>query len=305
MAPASLAACMAEIKANPGKRYVYILHRPDGSPFYVGVGTKRRIMHHERNAESAKQSAKYKVMRAIAASGEVVGYSISGWFNDWKGAAAEERRLIALYGRADKGAGSLSNRTNGGQGQSGSDWYTPARLAAAKMVGEKARGRKLSPERLAKMSAGMKGHVWRQETLDRRSAALKGKPLTEEHKAKLSAAKKGRPLNDACNAAQAKWMAANRDKVSEKFRRVWADPESRARLELSRDARMPSKETRAKLTAAILEKMKDPEFIARRAAAIAAATDNDDYRQKQREKAKQQWADPAFREKMKAAKRNA
>jgi hypothetical protein len=54
------------------------------------------------------------------------------------------------------------------------------------------KGKPLSAERRAKISAALKGKQCAPETRAKISAALKGKPLSVEHRAKLSAAKKGK-----------------------------------------------------------------------------------------------------------------
>ena len=54
------------------------------------------------------------------------------------------------------------------------------------------KGKPLSAERRAKISAALKGKQCTPETRAKISAALKGKPLSAEHRAKLSAAKKGK-----------------------------------------------------------------------------------------------------------------
>lgn len=248
MAVVTLTAAMAEIKDNPGKLYVYILSRPCGEPFYVGLGKGRRIRFHERTAASAKQSAKLAIIREIAAAGGTVGYEIAGWFDEWTEAAQEERRLIALYGRADHGKGPLTNRTNGGQGISGPEWYTPARLEGAKRAAEKNRGRKLSAEHKAKVGAGLRGRKQSKEWVEKRRAAHVGSSRSPEARAKMSAAKKGKPPANAGQkrsaesrarmseaqkgrrispnalAAMAAWRAENADLLSAKRKALWADP---------------------------------------------------------------------------------
>lgn len=299
MAVKTLSAVMAEIKSNPGKVYVYVLRHPDGAPFYVGLGTKRRIRFHERAAGSATQSAKLAIIREIMTSGAQVGYEITGWFDDMPSAAIEERRLIALYGRADHGDGPLTNRTNGGQGISGPEWYTPARLAGAKKAAKKNRGRNLSEEHKAKIGAGHKGRKQSAEWIEKRAAVHRGKRQSEEHRAKLSvvkkgkpntgrigkhhspearakmsAARKGQPPPAAALIAGAAWRAANEEQISAKRKALWADPAYR-------------------------EMMLSPEKKAARAAALRRP----ETRERLRASGKAAWKDDAKREAILAGRR--
>lgn len=305
MANQSLLACVAEIKANSHKHYAYVLSRPCGEPFYVGVGTARRILHHERSASSAKQSAKYEVMREIAASGQEVLYKIIFWSDIWEDAAKEERRLIAYYGRADSGLGPLANRTNGGQGLHGFNYVmTQKRIDGNKAAADKNRGRKLSNEHREKLSIAGKGRVCRQETLDRRSAALKGKPLTPETIEKLRQAKLGKKLSDYAYERLSEWNASNKKQVSEKFKANWSNPILRAKMMKSREGQTRSQEQRAKQSATMKLILSDVGFSAKRNAARQAVMDTAEYKQKQKDNANRLWSSPEFREKMAQSRRN-
>jgi hypothetical protein len=57
------------------------------------------------------------------------------------------------------------------------------------------KGKPLSPEHRANISAALKGKTLSAETRAKMSAARKGRPLTAEHRAKLSAARKGKTLS--------------------------------------------------------------------------------------------------------------
>lgn len=123
MADLSLAAAVAEIKANPGRFYVYVLYRPDGTPFYVGVGsvhrrdTYHRIERHEIEARSRKcDTHKVRVIRSIWASQASVGYSIDSFHEKKDQVFFRECELIASLGRVGDGTGPLVNQTKGGCG---------------------------------------------------------------------------------------------------------------------------------------------------------------------------------------------
>jgi hypothetical protein len=274
-----------EIRARPGQVYVYVLSRPDGGPFYVGVGTDRRVFLHETAKAVSAGNAKAAVIREILGGGRLPSYSIAGWFDNWELAAAEERRLIALYGRADLGAGVLANRTNGGQGVSGIKWHeSPNRADAIRRAAEKNRGRKHTEEHKAKIGAAHKGRPRSAETLAKMSAALKGRPLSEEHRQKLSDAKKGRKPSAEMLAAGAKWRADNSEAMAAARSDIWNDPAYREKMSKVLKGVKRSAQYSEGNRLRQIEKFKDPEFKKRWA-----------------ERQKEGFASPEVREKMRAA----
>lgn len=225
MASLSLSAVRAEIKAHPGEHYTYILTDQCGAPFYVGVGTGRRIRLHEAHALSGRATSAASAIRAIHAAGGTVAYQIAGWFSDWESAASEERRLIAEIGRSDKNAGPLVNRTNGGQGLAGAIYAaSPARAEGARRAAEKNRGRKLTAEHRAKIGVSGKGRKVSPETGVKISAALKGKPLSAATRLKQSEAKLGRSMPPGANDARDAWFEANREAMRAERAARWRDP---------------------------------------------------------------------------------
>lgn len=80
----------------------------------------------------------------------------------------------------------------------------------ATIAGASLRGRKLSQEHKAKVSAGLKGHFVSKETRAKIGAATKGRKTSDETKAKLRAINKGKkqPIE-----AIAKTAEANRNRV--------------------------------------------------------------------------------------------
>lgn len=107
-----------------GKFYLYRHIRPDkNEPFYIGIGTKnskycgsyKHLYQRAYNKEGRnkiwkdilkKNNGQFKVDILL----ETNIYSII---------KAKEIEFIALYGRKDKGTGTLANLTDGGDGQSG------------------------------------------------------------------------------------------------------------------------------------------------------------------------------------------
>ena len=240
MAVLSLSAAMAQIKANPEKSYVYVLSRPDGTPFYVGVGTSDRILNHEREARRGLKSHKAAIIRKIISSGDSVWYSISGWFEIWGDAAKEERRLIAEIGRFDLGRGPLANRTDGGDGIVGLIRTKEhcRRLSVSKT------GKTHSEETKAKIRLLRTGTKRTTESIEKQKQYLRGRPVSPETRAKIRASNKA--------------VAALRPKMPPKPRR----PKPRKPIELNLRYRPRSEEVKAKISAAQRGIPKPPERVA-------------------------------------------
>ncbi|WP_440870646.1 GIY-YIG nuclease family protein [Vannielia litorea] len=110
-------ATRSVLKSITGKFYVYVLARPEGTPFYVGKGKGDRIFQHEAEAlNPTKCSHKLNLIRSIHQRGEGLRYSIAGHFSCEEACLKEEERLVSLYGRHDLGLGPLTNQIDGGAG---------------------------------------------------------------------------------------------------------------------------------------------------------------------------------------------
>lgn len=127
--------------------YVYVLSRPDGSPFYVGKGQGRRIRTHEYEARRGHNCHKCNIIRKIWQEGGEVQYSIVFTTDHEQEALDHEVELIARYGIE-----TLANITLGGSGVSGAvrSAETRAKHSAAN------RARWADPEARAKQSAAAK-----------------------------------------------------------------------------------------------------------------------------------------------------
>jgi hypothetical protein len=89
--------------------YVYVLHRPDFTPFYVGKGVGSRVLTHESDARNTTlRSHKLNVIRAMHRMGLSVIYRLDTFFDQERDALARERELIRQFGRHDLSRGPLA-----------------------------------------------------------------------------------------------------------------------------------------------------------------------------------------------------
>lgn len=225
---------MASIKASEQKYYVYVLCRPDGSPFYVGKGHGVRVMVHEKETRCGRRGHRFSIIRGIWKSGGAVSYRVAGHYADEEEAFAAEIALIASIRRRAHG-GPLVNLTDGGEGPSGfTQEVTPAtraKLSAALT------GKKKSPEHVAKVAAKRRGCRHSDEARKKMSEAV-NKP---EAVAKIRAARAGFRQSDAA-----------REKIRQRKLGLAHSAETRAKMSRSHLGRVFSDETKAKLKARAL-----------------------------------------------------
>ena len=97
-----------EIKEN---NFVLYMHtkKTDGLIFYIGIGSKKR------SKDRVKRSDRWKEI--YRECGRDVTILVSNLYLEH--AKELEKKMIAFYGREDKGLGFLVNKTNGGEGTEG------------------------------------------------------------------------------------------------------------------------------------------------------------------------------------------
>ncbi len=209
--------------------YVYVHRRlSDQVVFYVGKGQKNRAFDFIRRSNHWKA-----VARKHGVSVEIVLADVSE-----REAFEHECELIRLYGRKDCGLGPLVNKSDGGEGPSGSVHTVESRKARSARVTGAANVSK-RPEVRAKLSMRMKtsaNPMLEDAARMKVAAANTGRKASPEARAAMSRAQAGRVVSDATRAKIAA-LKSGKDRGPE-FRetmrlataRRWADPEKRAAL---------------------------------------------------------------------------
>jgi hypothetical protein len=135
--------------------YVYFI---DGVPVYVGKGKDKRALSHITRPLDTRWG---QYLFASIQAGHKVEVKLVFWADSDAAVKAEEIRLIAFYGRRDRGTGSLYNLTSGGQGTVGCSRPShrkgkalpESHRAALKAAHVGMTGRRHTPETRARMAA--------------------------------------------------------------------------------------------------------------------------------------------------------
>jgi hypothetical protein len=155
--------------------YVYLFSDPiRNEPIYVGKGTGVRWKKHLVRKDMHPFTHRLQLMKKCGVD-PIVTFVCENVDSEF--ALLVEQEMIAKLGRKDLGLGPLLNLTDGGEGTNGNCLSDETR----KKISTKARGRKLSDDHRAKISA------WASKQI----GPNRGITLPEETKAKMSLAKKG------------------------------------------------------------------------------------------------------------------
>jgi len=172
---------------NTNMFYTYAYLREDGTPYYIGKGVKDRIYSSNRKIKKPKDKSRIIFLKQNLTEEEAFNH---------------EEYMISVLGRKDLGTGILRNRTNGGEGASGSlksEEFKRRHSERMKGKNNPSYGRKQSEEHRRKNSEANRGennHFYgkshSEETKKKISMKKKGKPLSTETKRKLSEIHKGK-----------------------------------------------------------------------------------------------------------------
>jgi hypothetical protein len=101
------------LKSIQGKSYTYGLVDDNYNLFYVGVGTKNRVLAHATKSNLRTDNNKLKVSKILKQ--KEVKYCIFLVHVDRKECLSLENKLITKFGRRDICTGNLCNLTDGGE----------------------------------------------------------------------------------------------------------------------------------------------------------------------------------------------
>jgi len=243
---------------------VYVKLGPDGTPAYVGAGTKNRPGYHDRRNvrhRNKRLAAIYKEAGVKNLPTQIILENLTQ-----SAAARVERQLIARIGRINRGTGPLCNKSEGGEVMSVAH---RAKIGAATLV------RCKDPEYCAKLSKAIKtnwsDHHARRfdaETRTRWIAAIKARMSNPEARAKMSEMSKARWADPDYRAKMASPEVRGRQSEAQKAQ--WVDPDYRARQSERSKARWADPEMRVKMSEAIKASWADPEMRAKMSEAIKA-----------------------------------
>lgn len=150
--------------------YVYQYLREDGTPYYVGKGTRDRAFKKQGHTVPLPIKDRISFVKTNLTEDEAHELEID---------------LIARYGRKDNGTGILRNRTDGGEGSSGRVYSeeTKQKLREARAL------QMISDETRKKMSKAHTGRVHSEKTKAKMAKAAQGRKKSPEELAKIREAR--------------------------------------------------------------------------------------------------------------------
>ena len=233
--------------------YVYELRTSCGATFYVGKGCKNRMRGHRYTAKNERfQTRLYRKIRKIWRNGDdYIEVKIAENLSETDAHALEIQK-IAHYGRS-----SLTNLTDGGEGNSGAVFTEERR----KRISEKLKGRKCSPEVVEAMCNRRAGGP-SPEMRKRISDKLKGRKLSEEHVSKM----RGRVPDPevVLKVAKANTGKKRTDelkaRMSEKMKGRVIKEEWKQKMSEAHKGKTLPESTKEKLRAIMVERSRNPEW---------------------------------------------
>ena len=178
--------------------YTYAYLREDKTPYYIGKGKgNRAYRRRDKGIKPPQDNSKILILKQNLTEEESFRHEVY---------------MIAVFGRKDLGTGILHNKTNGGDGVSGSvvSDETRRKMSEAlkgkprskeirRKISESHKGKTHSEESRRNMSESQKGKTFSEETKRKLSESQKGKNHSEETRRKMSEARKGKKWwNDGC-----------------------------------------------------------------------------------------------------------
>jgi len=157
--------------------YTYLYLREDGTPYYVGKGIGKRAYDNGGSHNVRVPRVKERIL-------------VQDFLSEMDAFIAEQF-LISYYGRKDLGIGILRNRTNGGEGASGSIRSDVTR----KKISVAQKGRTISEKtrkKLSEIATARRGIFQSEESRKKISIARRGWVCSEDTKRKISAAMKAK-----------------------------------------------------------------------------------------------------------------
>ena len=158
---------------DPNRFYTYAYLRKDKTPYYIGKGKGSRCYSKGgRGCNTPSDRNRIIFLKQNLTEEEAFRHEVY---------------MIAIFGRKDLGTGILRNRTNGGDGSSGSVVSEETREKMSKVH----KGKKLSPKHRAILINSRKGKTNSQQQNRLISEALTGITRTTETRNKISKSKLG------------------------------------------------------------------------------------------------------------------
>jgi hypothetical protein len=194
---------------NLNNYYVYAYLREDGTPYYIGKGSGRRVYSNRG--------------RRIHKPTDISRIQILEYYENEEDAFAKEIELIKQYGRKDIGTGILWNMTDGGEGTVNK-----------------------SPETIEKIRQANTGKKHSEETKSKLREYRLKQVFTEEHKQKhkevVGSAKNRQKIKDAMSSPEVRKRMSESLKNSEKAK------EFHKRQAIAQTGRKLSEETKKRIS---------------------------------------------------------